>query len=64
MVKSQEKKSAKLFSYDGVVKCCGNLNFEKDLLKRWILHLTKERMMGFDEEYLRSTSNKILLWQY
>ena len=30
MVKSHEKKkNSKLFSYDGVVKCCRNLNFEK-----------------------------------
>ena len=29
MVKSHEKKMSKLFSYDGVVKCCRNLNFEK-----------------------------------
>ena len=29
MVKSHEKNMSKLFSYDGVVKCCRNLNFEK-----------------------------------
>ena len=29
MVKSYEKKMWKLFSYDGVVKCRRNLNFEK-----------------------------------
>ena len=29
MVKSHEKKMSKLFSYDGVVKCLRNLNFEK-----------------------------------
>ena len=29
MVKSHEKKMSKLFSYDGVVKCRQNLNFEK-----------------------------------
>ena len=29
MVKSHEKKMSKLFSYDGVVKCRRNLNFEK-----------------------------------
>ena len=29
MVKSHEKKKSKLFSYDGVVKCRRNLNFEK-----------------------------------
>ena len=40
-----------------------SLNFKK---MDTILHLslTQEKMMGFDEEYLRSTSNKILLWQY
>ena len=29
MVKSHEKKNSKLFSYDHVVKCHRNLNFEK-----------------------------------
>ena len=29
MVKSHEKKMPKLFSNDGVVKCCQNRNFEK-----------------------------------
>ena len=29
MVKSHEKKMSNLFSYDGVVKCRRNLNFEK-----------------------------------
>ena len=29
MVKSYEKGMPKLFSYDGVVKCRRNLNFEK-----------------------------------
>ena len=31
MIKSHEKKlkMSKLFSYDGVVKCCRNLNFGK-----------------------------------
>ena len=60
MVKSHEKKMSKLFSYDGVVKCRRNLNFEKmDAAS----HTGK--MMAFDycEEYLRSTSNKILLRQ-
>ena len=28
MVESNEKKVSKLFSYDGVVKCHRNLNFE------------------------------------
>ena len=51
MVKSHEKKN--LFSYDGVVKCRRNLNFEKGM--------DTEKMMGFDEQYLTSTSNKILL---
>ena len=61
MVKSHEKKMSKLFSYDDVLKCRRNLNFEKKDIA-----LTQEKMMGFDycEEYLRSTSNKILLWQY
>ena len=64
MVKSHEKKMSKLFSYDGVVKCRQNLNFEKMDTAWSILRLTQEKMMGFDEEYLRSTSNKILLQQY
>ena len=56
MVKSHEKKMSKLFSYDGVVKCRRNLNFEKiDTAS------TQERMMQSVEECLRSTSNKILL---
>ena len=29
MAKSHEKEMSKLFSYDGVVKCRQNLNFEK-----------------------------------
>ena len=29
MIKSHTKKKSKLFSYDGVLKCCQNLNFEK-----------------------------------
>ena len=49
----------KLFSYDDVVKSRRNLNFEK-----MILRLTQEKMMGFDDEYSRSASNKILLRQY
>ena len=53
MVKSYEKKMSK-FSYDGVVKCRRNLNFEK------IVRLTQKKIMGFDEEYFRSTSDKIL----
>ena len=58
MVKSNEKKMSKLFSYDyehyNVVKRRRDLNFER-----------MEKMMSFDycEEYLRSTSNKILLRQ-
>ena len=50
MVKLHKKN----FSYDDVVKCRRNLNFEK---------MATEKMVGFDEEYLRSTSKKILLWQ-
>ena len=52
---------SKLFFYDydhyDVVKCHPNLNFEK--------MDTQKKMMGFDycEEYLKSTYNKILLWQ-
>ena len=46
---------SKLFS--GVVKCHLSLKFEK--FEKFFL--TQEKMMGFDEEYLRSTSNKILL---
>ena len=45
MVKSHEKEMSNLFSYDGVVKCRRNLNFEK-----MILRLTQERMMWFDAE--------------
>ena len=35
------------------------------ILKRWMLRLTQEKMMGFDycEEYLRITSNKVSLRQ-
>ena len=51
MVKSHEKK---FFSYDDVVKCRRNLNFEK---------MDTEKMMDFDEEYLRSNLNKTLLRQ-
>ena len=60
MVKSHEKKMSKLSSYDGVVKCHQNLNFEKMDTASYT-----GKMMGFDyyEEYLRSTSNKILLRQ-
>ena len=50
-LKSHEKK---LFSYDDVVKCRQNLNFEK---------IDTEKLMGFDEEYLRSNSSEILLRQ-
>ena len=39
MVKSHEKK---LFSYDDVVKCRRNLNFEK------MDTASQEKMMGFD----------------
>ena len=52
MVKSHEKKMSKLSSYDGVVKCHQNLNFEKMDTASYT-----GKMMGFDEEYLRSTSN-------
>ena len=60
MVKSYEKKMSKLFSYVGVVNVAEIWNLE-----RWILRFTQEKMMGFDycEEYLRITSNKILLRQ-
>ena len=58
MVKSHEKKMSKLFSYDGVVKCRRNLNFEKMDTASYT-----GKNDGDDEEYLRSTSNKILLWQ-
>ena len=56
MVKSHEKKMSRLFSYDNVVKCRRNLNFEK---------IDTTSYIGFDyyEEYLSSTSNKILLRQ-
>ena len=61
MVKSHEKKMSNLFSYDGVVKCRRNLNFEK--MDTASYRVTQEKMMGFDycEENLRRTSNKILL---
>ena len=49
---------SKLFCCDVVVKCHRNLSFEKIELR-----LTQEKMMGFDEKYLWSTSNKILLQQ-
>ena len=40
-----------------------SLNFKKmDTILR--LSLTQEKMMGFDKEYLRSASNKILLRQH
>ena len=59
MVNSYEKKKmSKLFSYDGVVKCRRNLNFEKMDTASYT-----GKMIGFDEEYLRSASNKILLRQ-
>ena len=59
MIKSHEKRMSKLLSYDGVVKCRGNPNFEKMDAASY----AKKKMMGFDycEEYLRSTSKKILL---
>ena len=52
---------SKLFSYEGVVKCRRNLNFEK--MDTASYRVTQEKMMGFDycEENLRRTSNKILL---
>ena len=58
MIKSHEKRMSKLFSYDSVVKCRRNLNFEKI-----DTGLTQKKIMEFDycEEYLRGTSNKILL---
>ena len=45
-------------------KICRSL-WCSEILKRWILRLAQEKMMGFDycEEYVRSTSNKILLRQ-
>ena len=46
---------SKLVSCEGVVK---NLNFQKMDTASYT-----EKMMGFDEEYLRSSSSKILLWQ-
>ena len=49
---------SKLFFYHGVVKSHRNLNFEKMDASSY-----KRKMMGFDEEYLGSTSNKILLRQ-
>ena len=52
MVKSHTKMS-KLFSYDGVVKCRRNLNFEKMDTASYT-----GKMMEFGVEYLRSTSNK------
>ena len=38
---------------------------EKWILKKWMLSGQQEKIMDFEygEEYLRSTSNKILLWQ-
>ena len=54
MVKSHEKKMSKLFSYDGVVKCRRNLNFEKMDTASYT-----GKMIGFDEEYLRSKQNII-----
>ena len=55
---TRKKKMSKLFSYDGVVKCSRNLNVEKMDVASYT-----GKMMGFDycEEYLRKTSNKILL---
>ena len=48
MVKSYEQKK---FSYDGVVKCCRNPNFEKMDTAWSILRLTQEKMMEFDKQY-------------
>ena len=42
-----------------MVKSCRNMNFD------WIVILQQEKLMRFDycEKYLRSISNKMLLWQ-
>ena len=56
MLKSHEKKMPKLFS--DVVKFRRNLNFEKMDTASY-----RCKNDGVDEEYLRSTSNKILLRQ-
>ena len=59
-VKSHEKKVSKLFSYNDVMKCRRNLNFEKLDTASFT-----GKNDGFDycEEYLRGISNKILLRQ-
>ena len=65
MAKSQEM--SKLFSYDyltnSMLKCCRNVDFEETGKPR--LQQQQQKMMEFDyrEEYLRSISDKILLWQ-
>ena len=64
IVKSREKECLNYFpmtiSLRCIVKCGRNLDFEKMGTAP-----SQEKMMGFDycEEYLRSTSNKVLLRQ-
>ena len=67
MVKSHEKKFQNYFrvttsplTRHSRVKCCRNVIFEE------IDKPSTEKMMDFDyyEEYSRSISNKILLWQH
>ena len=53
MEKSHEKKNFFLWRFS---KMWPKSEFRKD-------GMDTEKMMGFDEEYLRSTSNKILLQQ-
>ena len=51
---------SKLSLPHGKVKCCRNADFEK-----MDTECSTGKIMDFEycEEYLRSTSNKILLWQ-
>ena len=63
MAKSQEKKSQNYFLMTMIITMWLVKNSGNRILKRWLLRLTQEKMMGFDycEENVRSTSNKMLL---
>ena len=66
MVKSPKKKLTKLFSYDhDPMITSGEMSSKSQFWKDGYCALHRKKMMGFDycEEYLRSRSNKILLWQ-
>ena len=62
--KSHEKKWRNYF-FKTITTTTGWNVAEMWILKKWILSVQQEKAMDFEfcEEYLRSISNKILLWQ-